>query len=555
MLSALHRFWTKSITRQLVLGMALTHAFLMTIFVFDLVHRQQNFMVSQSQKQAISLSQTLAANGVSWMIANDIVGMEEVIASQSQFPGLAYAIFLDTSNKVLGNTDREMVGKYLDDPVSLRLLNATQENQILFVNAEFIDVASPISFNGQQIGWARVGIDRGEITNNLKLVTRDGILYTLLAIIVGVVFAYLMGRGVTHGIRSLVGSTSQVDQGEREVAFILNRQDELGVLSLYLDKTVKTLAENEERLKLNQVQLETQVKQRTSELEHANKDLTTHSERIKQEKDKLSQAYEQLQQLQKQLIESEKLSALGSLVAGIAHEVNTPLGVGYTGISVLQDHITKLNKHLRDETLTVDEINDFLAESNEIIELISKNMQRASQLIKSFKQIAVVQTSEAHYEFLLKDIMDDCILSLNNKLKQKNIIVEVDIEAEMSFESEPGLFAQLINNLVINSIVHGFDEVMSGGIWIHASIVNEVLSIDYRDDGKGMTSEQVKKIYEPFYTTKLGSGGSGLGMHVVYNIITQRFKGLIDCTSEIGEGVSYQIRIPVNKLAYINTDN
>ncbi|QFU22177.1 HAMP domain-containing protein [Shewanella eurypsychrophilus] len=548
MLLSIKQFWTKSITRQLILGMALTHACLMTIFVFDLVHRQQTFMVSQSQKQAIGLSNTLAANGVSWVLANDVVGIEEIIASQSDFPGLTYAILLDMNNRVIGFTNREKVGQYLDDPISLSLLDSPSVSKILVDNHQFIDVASPIIFNEQQIGWARVGIDRKEITNNLKLVTRNGLLYTLLAISVGVIFAYLMGRGLTQAIRTLVESTNLVERGESDVEFTLERSDELGQLSKYLDKTVKTLAMNEVSLKQNQRILESQVRDRTFKLEQANIELTAYSQRVKDEKDKLDQAYHQLKALQQQLIESEKLSALGSLVAGIAHEVNTPLGVGYTGISVLQEQLDILHKHIVDETLTAEDITEFLEHSNEIVSLISKNMQRATQLIKSFKQIAVVQTSAAHYEFSLKEIVDDCVLSLNNKLKQKSIKIDIDIDEQLRIDSEPGPFAQVISNFVMNSVIHGFEGLNTGVILIHASLTETELTIAYSDDGKGMSNENVKKVYEPFFTTKMGSGGSGLGMHVVYNIITQRFNGQINCKSTLGEGVSYNIIIPISAL-------
>ncbi|WP_179079006.1 ATP-binding protein [Shewanella sp. UCD-KL12] len=548
MLLSIKEFWTKSITRQLILGMALTHAGLMTIFVFDLVHRQQAFMVSQSQSQAVGLSNTLAANGVSWVLANDIVGIEEIIASQSDFPGLTYAIFLDMNNRVIGFTNREKVGQYLDDPISLTLLEPSVVSKVLVDNQSFIDVASPIMFKEQQIGWARVGIDRKEITNNLKLVTRNGLLYTLLAILVGVIFAYLMGRGLTQAIRTLVESTNQVERGKPDVEFILERSDELGKLSQYLDKTVKTLAKNEVSLKQNQRILESQVKDRTFKLEQANLELTEYSQKVKDEKDKLDQAYHQLKALQQQLIESEKLSALGSLVAGIAHEVNTPLGVGYTGISSLQEQLDILHKHIVDETLTAEDITEFLEYSNEVVSLISKNMQRATQLIKSFKQIAVVQTSEAHYDFSLKEIVADCVLSLNNTLKQKAIKIDIDIDEQLSIDSEPGPFAQVISNFVMNSVIHGFEGLNTGEIKIHASLTDSELIIDYTDDGKGMSSENVKKVYEPFFTTKMGSGGSGLGMHVVYNIITQRFKGKIHCKSTLGEGVSYHIIIPISAL-------
>ncbi len=161
---------------------------------------------------------------------------------------------------------------------------------------------------------------------------------------------------------------------------------------------------------------------------------------------------------------------------------------------------------------------------------------------------AVMQNRYSPPSVWLKEIVDDCVLSLNNKLKQKSIKIDIDIDEQLRIDSEPGPFAQVISNFVMNSVIHGFEGLNTGVILIHASLTDSELIIDYTDDGKGMISENVKKVYEPFFTTKMGSGGSGLGMHVVYNIITQRFKGQINCKSTLGEGVSYNIIIPISAL-------
>jgi diguanylate cyclase (GGDEF)-like protein/PAS domain S-box-containing protein len=245
MLSLLRRFWTASIGRQLMLGIALVHAVLMTIFVFDLVTRQREFLIEESRKQAISLAETLAANATSWVLARDYIGIEEVIHSQQSFPGLRYALYTDLRGQVLGYSDRSRVGSYISDPVSLRLTQAAPITQVLIDNTQHIDVAHPIMVNRRHIGWARVGISRAGIASNLEVVTHEGLIYTGIAIGVGVLFAWLMSRGLTRDIRRLAGFAMDIESGDRDQHCQLDRPDELGQLALDMNRMLGTLVERE----------------------------------------------------------------------------------------------------------------------------------------------------------------------------------------------------------------------------------------------------------------------------------------------------------------------
>ncbi|MBE9562466.1 MAG: hypothetical protein IMF12_06350, partial [Proteobacteria bacterium] len=226
----LKRIWKKSIARQLMLGIVLVHAVLMSIFVIDLVGREKTFLIDLSQKQAIGLAQTLATTGISWVLAQDFIGMEEIINSQSNFPNIKYALFLDTKLKVLAFTESKQVSKYLDDTISKTLLKAKAETHLLIDNMGYIDVAAPIMANNQHIGWARVGISRKGITNNIQHVTQQGIFYTFFAIIVGIIFAWFMSRNLTIDIRKLVSNANKLEAGE-SINFTLNREDELGQMA------------------------------------------------------------------------------------------------------------------------------------------------------------------------------------------------------------------------------------------------------------------------------------------------------------------------------------
>jgi len=244
----LQQFWTGSIARQLMLGIALVHAVLMTIFVFDLVYRQRAFLIEESTKQATALADTLAANSVSWVLSNDFVGIEEVINSQKSYPGLKYAMLTDLRGRVLGFTDRSMVGKFADDEVSRRLLGAKPAPVVLIDNTHQVDVATPVFSNERHIGWARAGISRKSIADNLALVTNEGLLYTLAAILIGILFGRVMARGLTRDIRRLAEFANHIRSGARNESAHVERPDELGDLARDMQLMLADLRKSETEL-------------------------------------------------------------------------------------------------------------------------------------------------------------------------------------------------------------------------------------------------------------------------------------------------------------------
>lgn len=248
MIIQLRKFWTRSITRQLILGITLVHAILMTIFIFDLVHRQSNFLYEQAVAQTSSLAKTLAANSTSWVLSADVLGLEEVIASQNNYPGLEYAFVIDPRGRIIGHSDNKLLGKYLSDKISRSLIDAPRQLTILITSRHLIDVAAPIFANQQHIGWARVAINQQEVESGLKIITRNGIIYTLTAILVGVVFAFFMAKGLTRGLKHLVSIADKISLGDRSTRSELHREDELGQLSDDFNIMLDHLAKNESML-------------------------------------------------------------------------------------------------------------------------------------------------------------------------------------------------------------------------------------------------------------------------------------------------------------------
>lgn len=260
-------------------------------------------------------------------------------------------------------------------------------------------------------------------------------------------------------------------------------------------------------------------------------------------REKLQESLVQLNLAQAQLIESEKMASLGSLVSGIAHEINTPLGVGLSGISQISHEVKKIESHYKEESLTEDTLLESIAIMKQLTGTIQDRLKDAVSLVKSFKNISVDQHFEDKREFNFKEYIDSLLLSLQNQLKSKNVTIINNIDENINLESYPGIYSQIISNLVLNSIKHGFDgDEKNNTITISAKLGTKLL-IDYEDNGKGITDDIEKKIFDPFFTTKRGQGGSGLGMNIVYNLVVQKLSGTIDIIRVMPHGLGFQIII------------
>jgi len=257
----------------------------------------------------------------------------------------------------------------------------------------------------------------------------------------------------------------------------------------------------------------------------------------------LAEANTNLSTTQDQLVESEKMAALGGLVAGVAHEINTPLGVSVTATSHLADQIDQFDKEYRTGQLKKSSLNNLLLDAKDSCGMLTRNLRRASDLISNFKQVAVDQSSEDRREFELQSYIEELIQSLQPQFKQGNHSISLTSSCKISLNNFPGVIAQIITNLIINSLNHGFENKIRGEISIDLVRENTEIIIDYRDNGIGLTKQQREKVFEPFYTTARSTGGSGLGMSISYNLITSKLNGSINCL-ESSKGAHFQIIFP-----------
>jgi signal transduction histidine kinase len=351
---------------------------------------------------------------------------------------------------------------------------------------------------------------------------------TVIMVILVIFIAIMMSDFITSQIQKLIKGSEKFANNELDYRIDVTSNDEIGQLSVAFNNMASAISTliNEQK-KLNET-LEDKVKQRTSELDRKNSEL--------------QKSLNELKKAQEQLIHTEKMAALGGLVAGIAHEVNTPLGVSVTASSHLANKTKEINQKFADGTMKKSDLEKFIDNSLETNNILLTNLQRASELISSFKKIAVDQSSEDKTQIELISYTKDIITTLAPKFKNTDYNIEI-LGDNTQLHTYAGDFSQVITNLIINSIIHGFNNSNSGNIKIEIKDNLDKVIIIYSDDGKGIPKENISKIFDPFFTTNRENGGSGLGLNIIYNIVTTKLNGTIVCDSETGNGTKFIIQI------------
>jgi len=305
-----------------------------------------------------------------------------------------------------------------------------------------------------------------------------------------------------------------------------------------MSKLMLDLEERRLELEKRQYELEREIQQRR---------LTEAT--LKRTNERLRDSIDTIKRAQSQLVESEKLASLGGLVASVAHDVNTPIGIGVTATSFLADRVEALAISLDDQTLTQTQMHRFIDDARESVQLLENNLHRARELMSSFKEVAVDQSSDAMRDIALCAYINNVVKSLHPKLKKQNVTIDVNCDQNMKVKCLAGALAQILTNMIMNSVIHGFEGKDAGHIRITVRLLENRLHFVYEDDGLGMTSEQLAHLFDPFFTTKADRGGSGLGTHIIYTLVRDTLKGEVDASSEQGKGLTYTFSFPVTPLA------
>jgi len=379
-----------------------------------------------------------------------------------------------------------------------------------------------------------VAVPEADFMERINANTRMTIALSLTALVLATLIGILTAHWIIKPILNLTHAAYRLANGRWEEILPVDRKDELGVLANSFNRMAAQLQESFHTLE-----------NKSSEIQHLNSDL---EQRVLQRTADLNAKIQELVQTRNELLQSEKMASLGRLVAGFAHEINTPIGVAVGAASTLQEIARSVLKMFEQEEVDEEELLTTIESLEEAADLTLSNLRRATRLVSSFKRTAVDQSSEVLRLFNVKETVEDVNNSLHNKFKHTQIKIMIDCPESLLVFGLPGILDQVLTNLMMNSFHHGFDDGHSPGtITISISKMEPNLHIEYVDTGKGMNQEVLEKIFEPFFTTRRGRGGSGLGMYLCYNLVTSQLRGTISCQSAPGQGVRFFIDYPIKQ--------
>ncbi|RCU50307.1 MULTISPECIES: sensor histidine kinase [Corallincola] len=481
--------------------------------IFSLKEKDRK-IISRTSDHMFVVYSPLWVSAVDRAEAHELVGAIIVLLP-------VHAIFenANTLLKQAGSGQIEMLDILSDD--SLLRLEAQH-----IATDDFRTIQIPLKLSHQHTPIEIVmGIDRSQALASVKdLELQQWTIVSILALLFAGI-ALFASRRLVKPLLKISGLVERYAKADYHAQTLKLPFIELQRIALVLDQMA-------ERIQDDQRELEMRVASRTRELQTTNEELTSTMERLRATQD--------------QLVEAEKMSQLGQLVAGVAHEINTPVGVSVTAATLLQDEMTQLNKAAGENQLTRSGLEQHIDKTTQCAEMILSNLNRAAELIRNFKEVAVDQSSEQKRFFVLLDYIKDLLTSLSPEFKNHKVEITTTGDESLTLNSYPGAFSQVLTNMIVNSVRHGFDPQQQHHISIHFHTDTENLILDYQDDGKGVEEKALKRLFDPFYTTRRASGGTGLGLHIVYNVVRQKLGGTIQASSQIGHGVRFQLTLPLN---------
>jgi len=495
------------------------------------------------------------ANYIAQLSSDDIVNdnNSELASKLRDFTSVKNIHFIDVYKHYPENAVEEQFGIFASfhyqlnssENQSTRAVRLNEHEKSLLttprINGSIVEYIAPIQYKNENIGHIYLQIDSNQgFTFRNKLLLYLALLFFILMIAVFII-ALRLETIITSPIRDISQSilkisqsrdyATRVDNMPYKEADILARN--INNLLVRTERYIAKLGLAEQQSLKQNMELEDKVSKRTAALKESNQDLLS--------------TLEELHQFQDQLVESEKMASLGDMVAGVAHEVNTPIGLGVTASTLLSDRLEEIKDAFDNKTLKSSQLKKFLNEGHENVGIIYRNLNRAAELISSFKKVAVDQSSENIRQFNMAELLHEVLLTLAPQIKNTPYSIEFDCPDNLFVVSKPGPISQILINLILNSIIHGFENRDFGTINIHIMQLSEQLNVIYRDDGIGIDKSIKNKIFEPFTTTKRGEGGSGLGLHLVYNLVTQALGGTINLESNANTGASFEINFPINE--------
>jgi len=368
--------------------------------------------------------------------------------------------------------------------------------------------------------------------STISYLTNIWLIMAFLTILITSFIAYRSARAQSRPFQQLQSIAGKISSGQYDVEALSSSIVEFQEVSNTFVRMAERVRSREGELTDLNAKLESRVELRTSELLEIN--------------DELTKSVLRLETTMEQLVQSEKLASLGSLVAGIAHELNTPIGNAKIAVSSQQDYLRDIQNDLENNTLKKSSLNQFVEDITSTADMGFRNMERATELIRSFKQVAVDQTSSQQRLFSLSTMINEVLVTLRPTLKKHPVHVDTRVPANIEMNSLPGPLSQILTNLINNAIFHGLGKKANIEIHIEAECVNDQVHLIFQDTGIGMSESDQKRAFDPFFTTKMGQGGSGLGLNIVHRMVKGMLKGDIILDSTEGAGTTFRLILPIN---------
>ncbi|MBL8276665.1 MAG: HAMP domain-containing histidine kinase [Pelomonas sp.] len=437
-----------------------------------------------------------------------------------------------------------MVKAQMDDPrfVSVQVIEPASSAPFLSQqrpgeqvdNDLVLSQTRPIQRDGREIAKLTVRMSAAPLLQAKqaevwRTVWRSGLTLTLSLVLM----LWVLQRYVLRPMTELTSAAEALAAGRLEQPLRVGGADEIARVGMAMERMRQALLSAFEALRQHNLNLEGTVAQRTAELTASNAEL--------------HEALDTLQKAQRELVESEKLASLGRLVAGVAHELNTPLGNALTVVSALDDRYKQLESMLSGAAqLRRSTLEELARDTRRGQDILQRNVQKAADLVRDFKQVAIDQTADLRRDFELAKVVEDVLVMVEPSFKHTPYMIDTDLCRGVMMNSYPGALGQVLTNLLMNALLHAFEGLEHGRVVVRCLPVESgEVELTVSDDGRGMDESVRRRIFDPFFTTKLGTGGSGLGMHIVHSIVTNVLGGQIEVRSAPGQGTQMLMRLPL----------
>ena len=398
---------------------------------------------------------------------------------------------------------------------------------------ERISTTQDIVRAGVPLGRLTISMSTNGYKDRLRAESQNYARAVLLTLVGALLFilAILQWRLILP-LKHLLLASQQLARGELNQPIGVDRNDEIGALARSLERTRSALLD-----------LFAKVEQRNAALQDANEHL---EQRVQERTQSLAQALQSLNHAQDEIIQAEKLASLGRVVAGIAHELNTPLGNALTIASTMVDLHDQLRQEDRSGSLRHSTLRAVLDRAENGFDILVRNLERASTIVRDFKQVAVDQTSNQRRSFDLGVVTGEVLTLLGPTLRKAHITIDLTCDAEVQCDSFPGPYGQVLNNLVMNAVLHGLADCAQGSVQVRVQRLGlEQARLSVADQGCGMDEEVRRRMFDPFFTTKMGRGGTGLGLNIVQGIVVRVLGGSISVDSAPGQGTTFYVTFPL----------